>query len=92
VAAQGIGDTRQAHDIVRVERMELTGGDAGLVERIAWTKALTAGEAQHRLAKVFYKFLDVDWVPFEQVFAQARSGDKPVFAIVSWGSFADQSC
>jgi hypothetical protein len=92
VEAKGIGDTRQAHDIVRVEQMELVGGDAWQAQRVAWTKALTPAEAEHRLAKVFYKFLDIDWVPFEQVAAQAKSRNRPIFAIVSWGAFDDQSC
>jgi hypothetical protein len=92
VVAQGIGDTRQAHDIVRVEHMELTGGDSAQVEKNAWTKELTPAEAYARLAQTFYKFLDIEWLPFDQVLAQARKQNKPIFAIVSWGSFDDQSC
>jgi hypothetical protein len=92
VVARGIGDTRQARDVVRVEQMELVGGDAGLVESISWAKALTLDEAHTRLAKIYYKFLDIDWVPFDQVLARARSRERPIFAIVSWGSFDDQSC
>jgi hypothetical protein len=92
VVAKGIGDTRQAHDIVRVEQMELSGGDGGLAEKVSWTKALTPTEAGHRLAKVFYKFLEIDWVPFDQVAVQAKSRQRPIFAIVSWGAFNDQSC
>jgi hypothetical protein len=92
VVAQGIGDSRQARDVVRVERMELTGGDGGRAENLPWTRALPLAEAHDRLAKVFYKFLDIDWVPFDQVLAQARSRNRPIFAIVSWGAFDDQSC
>jgi hypothetical protein len=91
-AARGMGKQRQPHDVVRVERMELTGGDGDLVENIAWTKALSRAEADRRLAKVFYKFLEIDWVPFDQVAARSRSGGKPIFAVVSWGAFEDQSC
>jgi hypothetical protein len=85
-------ETRQPHEIVRVEQMELTGGDGGPAAKVSWTKALTPAEADRRLAKVFYKFLDIDWVPFDQVAAQARSQNRPIFAIVSWGAFDDQSC
>jgi hypothetical protein len=92
VEAKGIGDTRQAHDIVRVEQMELAGGDGEAAEKVSWTKALTRAEADRRLAKVFYKFLDINWVPFDQVAAQARRRNRPIFAIVSWGAFDDQSC
>jgi hypothetical protein len=86
------GDTRQAHDVVRVDRMELTGGDASLAEDVPWTKALTLADAHSRLAKVFYKFLDIDWTPFDQALTQARAKARPIFAIVSWGAFEDQSC
>jgi hypothetical protein len=90
--AQGVRDTRQAHDIVRVEHMELTGGDSGPADKLAWASALPPAEARTRLAQCFYKFLDINWTPFDQVLARAREQNKPIFAIVSWGSFEDQSC
>jgi hypothetical protein len=86
------GYIRQTHDIVRVERMELTGGDGGIVENIPWAKALTSAEAQARLAKVFYKSLEIDWVPVDEALARARNQGRPIFAIVSWGATDDQSC
>jgi hypothetical protein len=86
------GHTTQPHEIVRVERMELVGGDSGLVDKIPWTRAMTPIEAPARLAKVFYKFQEIDWVPFDQVLTQARSRGRPIFAIVSWGATDDQSC
>jgi len=92
VDASRMGYTVQAHDIVRVDRMELKGGDSKRAEQLAWVKELTPDEAQARLAKVFYKFHEIDWVPVEQALARARSLGRPIFAIVSWGSFADQSC
>jgi hypothetical protein len=88
--AKGYG--REAHDIVRVERMELTGGDSGQLEKISWTKELPASQDRARLAKVFYKSLNIDWVPLDQALAQARSRGKPIFAVVSWGATDDQSC
>jgi hypothetical protein len=90
--APGLADARQAHDIVRVECMELTGGDGGLAEDIRWSKALAPAEARRRLARVFYKFLEIDWVPFDRVQARARRLGRPIFAVVSWGAFDDQSC
>ncbi|HEV3144653.1 MAG TPA: hypothetical protein VGZ47_12260 [Gemmataceae bacterium] len=91
VEAKGIGDTRQAHDIVRVEQMELAGGGP-VAEQPPWTKEIPLAAAEHRLANVFYKFLDIDWLPFDEVVAQARRRGRPIFAVVSWGSFQDQSC
>jgi hypothetical protein len=81
-----------AHDIVRVERMELSGGDGGLADRVIWAESLPAAEASRRLAKVFYKFEEIDWVPVDQAPARARGRDRPIFAIVSWGATDDQSC
>jgi hypothetical protein len=86
------GYTSAVHDIVRVERMELIGGDAELANRISWQKALSPDEANARLAKVFYKWLEIDWTPFDQVLTQARSRNRPIFALVSWGATDDQSC
>jgi hypothetical protein len=87
--AQGRGDF---HDIVRVERMELVGGDAAAAEKAAWAQSLGERETDRKLAKLFFKFLDINWRPFEQVAAKAKAESKPIFAIVSWGSFEDQSC
>ncbi len=87
-----LGVPKLGHAIVRVERMELSGGDAGLGDAIAWTQSLPTADANRRLARVFYKFEEIDWVPADQVAAQARSKNRPIFAIVSWGSTDDQSC
>jgi hypothetical protein len=92
IDAPGLANVAQPHDIVRVERMELTGGDGGLVKAVRWTKSLTEAEAERRLARVFYKFLEIDWVPFDQLQARARARGRPIFAVVSWGAFDDQSC
>jgi hypothetical protein len=80
------------HDIIRIERMELTGGDGQLADHITWTKSISSAEAARKLARVFYKFEEIDWVPADQAAAQARARNRLVFAIVSWGSTDDQSC
>lgn len=80
------------HDIIRIDRMELEGGDGRLADSHIWSDSIEPGEAARRLARVFYKFEEIDWVPAEQVAARARSRDRPIFAIVSWGSTDDQSC
>src|SRR5262249_27516509 len=83
---------QDARDVVRVDRMELGGGDAAAAEKLAWTTSMPSADADARLAKVFYKFLEIAWVPFEKAAEQARRESKPIFAVVSWGSFEDQSC
>jgi hypothetical protein len=87
-----IGFPAQPHDVVRVERMELVGGDAELASHISWQKALSPSEADARLAKVFYKSLEIDWTPFDRVLTHSRSRNRPIFALVSWGAIDDQSC
>jgi hypothetical protein len=82
----------QPHDIVRVDRMELMGGDGILIDKIPWTIALPLADAQGKLAKVFYKSLEIDWVPVDQALARARNLGRPIFALVSWGATDDQSC
>jgi hypothetical protein len=86
------GYTSVARDIVRVERMELIGGDAELANHISWQKALSSDEANAQLAKVFYKWMDIDWTPIDQVLTHSRSQNRPIFALVSWGATDDQSC
>jgi hypothetical protein len=80
------------HDIIRIDRMELAGGDGQLADRIPWAESITQAEAARKLARVFYKFEEIDWVPANQAAAKAREKNRPVLAIVSWGSTEDQSC
>jgi hypothetical protein len=92
VEIKDVNLNRQARDVVRVDHMELTGGNGGLARNIQWTKALSPIEADRRLAGIFYKFLDINWIPFDQVAARAHSRGQPIMAVVSWGAFDDQSC
>jgi hypothetical protein len=87
-----LGIPRLGHDIVRVERMELSGGDRRLADNIKWAESLSPTEAGRRLARVFYKFEEIDWAPPDQALARARAKNRPIFAIVSWGAIEDQSC
>ena len=87
-----IGSNGQTHNIVRVDRMELTGGERELVADIKWEHAIEADVARHKLKKVFYKFMDINWVPVGQVLEAARESNKPIFAMVMWGALDDQSC
>jgi hypothetical protein len=86
------GDGILAPDVVPVDRMELTGGNGKLASTIPWTTELTPAEVRSRLAKVFYKFMEIEWVPFDQVLTRARNRNRPIYAVVSWGSTDDQSC
>ena len=79
-------------DIVRVDRMQLAAGDARLCRKIGWTDELPLEDAQDTLRSMFYKFVDIDWVPVKEALETARSKHKPILAVVLWGSLNDQSC
>lgn len=87
-----LGVPKLGHDIVRVDRMELAGGDERAADAVVWEKSMPPADAARRLARVFYKFEEIDWLPYNQVAARARSANRPIFAIVSWGATDDQSC
>lgn len=82
-----------AHDIVRVDGMELSSGASELAAKeVAWNESITHAAAQERLQRVFYKFMEIKWLPFDQVMTAARDANKPIFAMVLWGALDDQSC
>ena len=62
----------EGHDVIHVERMELMGGDPHVVDGIQWQDQIETAQAHSRLAKVFYKFKEIDWVAFDQAQATAR--------------------
>ena len=80
------------HGWMRVDRMELTAGDESAGDRISWTNQLEKGEALDRLAKVFYKFKEIDWLPFDRTRATALARKKPVFVVVALGALDNQTC
>jgi hypothetical protein len=82
----------EQHDIVRVEHMELTGGDSTVVNGVRWDQFMELAQANAKLAHEFYKFNDIAWVPTEKALSVARESKKPILAMVMWGSLDDQSC
>ena len=79
-------------DIVRVERMELVGGDPALRADHTWTSEILRQDAEETLARVFYTFLDIAWVPFESALPEANRTGRPLMAVVLWGALDEQSC
>jgi hypothetical protein len=80
------------HDIVRVDHMELEGGDAKAADEGKWTGAIDPAEARAQLTHQFYKFNDIAWVATDKALAVAHEKQKPIMAMVTWGSLDDQSC
>jgi len=81
----------------QVDPMQLVGGDAAALERPALEHpaeqdALALEEAQERLKSPFYKFMDIAWVPTEQVIEIAQKENKPILAVVLTSPLDDQSC
>lgn len=81
-----------AHGWMRVNSMELTGGDRERADRLNWVDQIESAEAFERLTKVFYKFKNIDWVPFEKAQEIARVQRKPIFTVVVFGALDNQSC
>ena len=79
-------------DIVRVEQMELAGGNDKLQETIEWTESLDINLAERKLKSAFYKFASIDWVPWQEAATVASREKRPLLAIVLWGALDDQSC
>jgi hypothetical protein len=80
------------HDIVRVEQMELVGGDGNLLNDLKWDRSVELAQANARLTNQFYKFNDIAWVPPDKALAAAKEKHKPILAMVLWGAIDDQSC
>ncbi|HEX3152057.1 MAG TPA: hypothetical protein VHR66_28545 [Gemmataceae bacterium] len=85
-------DEGEVHGWMRIERMELVAGNKARVDGLTWTNEMAATDAQSRLTKIFYRFKDIDWVPFEKAEEIARQKKKPIFVVVAMGSLDNQTC
>lgn len=81
-----------AADIGWVPRMELWGG---AVEPFDWpdeAHVISETEARARLARRFYAFSRLDWLPFDEAVRAARELDTPLHVVVLFGALDDESC
>lgn len=78
-----------AADIGWVPRMELAGGEA---PEVRWTGEISDEEARLRLARRFYAFAAIDWLPFDEAVVTARELDRPLHVVVLFGTLDDESC
>jgi len=76
-------------DIGWVPRMELTGGEACAE---GWERSISDEEARARLARAFYAFAAIAWLPFEQAVTRSRHLSKPLHVVVLFGALDDESC
>jgi len=76
-------------DIGWVPRMELTSGDPPAFE---WSRELALDEARLALRRAFYRFAQLDWLPFEEAVLRARQEQKPLHLVLLFGVLDDDSC
>jgi hypothetical protein len=82
-----------SHFMARVARMDLKGGDHDLAAADPDRgQSITRAEADRALKRIFYKFVDIEFLPFDKVLATAKNQNKPILAVVLWGNLDDQSC
>lgn len=75
-----------------VETMELVGGDLARLAQPDPPGALTLEAAHDELKRDFYKFMDIAWVPAEEMLSLAQAQHKPIFMVVLTSPLDDQSC
>ena len=79
-------------DMVFVPRMELLATPTGTLNDIKWKEVITPETARRRLELKFYKFAEIDWLPFEDAVKKAEATQRPIHAVLTWGPLLDESC
>ncbi len=83
----------RAADIAFIPRMELSTLSSGLsTHEITWETAITEKEARRKLATAFYKFAEIEWTPIEDTVKLAKETNRPIHALVLFGTLDDESC
>ncbi len=73
-------------------KMELRAGNQELLGSIKFIETITPEVAERALIHKFYKSERINWVPPEQVLAQAEAQQKPIHAVSIDGPLVDESC
>ena len=73
-------------------KIELRAGMQNLLKSIKFTETITQETAERALIHKFYRSEQINWVPPEQVLAQAEAQQKPIHAISIDGPLVDESC
>ena len=83
----------RAADVAFIPRMELSTLSSGLsTHEITWETAITEEEACKKLATAFYKFAEIEWIPIEDTVELAKKTNRPIHALVLFGTLDDESC
>lgn len=76
-----------------IPRMELsTLSNRTSTHEIVWKTAITEEEVCKKLATAFYKFVEIEWIPIEDVVELAKRTNRPIHALVLFGALDDESC
>ena len=80
-------------DMAFIPRMELsTLSSRTSTHEMVWKTAITEEEARKKLATAFYKFVEIEWIPIEDVVELAKKTNRPIHALVLFGALDDESC
>ncbi len=79
-------------DMVFVPRMELLARPTTIPDDIKWKDAITPEAARKALELKFYKFAEIDWLPFEDAVKESEATQRPIHAVLTWGPLLDESC
>ncbi len=83
----------RAADVVFIPRMELSTLSSELsTHEITWETAITEAETRKKLATAFYKFAEIEWIPIEDTVELAKGTNRPIHALVLFGTLDDESC
>ncbi|MDE0019613.1 MAG: hypothetical protein OXU51_25760 [Candidatus Poribacteria bacterium] len=73
-------------------KIELRAGNQELLGSIKFTETIAQEAAERALIHKFYRSERINWVPPEQVLAQAEAQQKPIHAVSIDGPLVDESC
>jgi hypothetical protein len=85
-------DQTDGHGWMRVDFMELISGTSASIDNLRWDEQIETADAHERLAKIFYKFKQIDWVAFDGIQEAARAKKKPIFVVAAMGALDNQTC
>lgn len=79
-------------DMVFVPHMALISNVTDNRQKVEWETTITEKEARKSLALKFYKFAEIEWTPIEEAVERAQVEDRPIHAIILFGTLDDESC
>jgi hypothetical protein len=79
-------------DIGYAPRMELVGGDEPLANGFRGKEAIEPKAAEQKLARRFYKFSEIHWLPWDEAVAESVRTGKPLHVVALFGALDDESC